>query len=397
MKNYISIVFLCAILFAACKTDVNAPLEADGAAPKKITDLKVENTPGGAKLTYNVPSDPNLLYVLAEVGVGNGITRVFKSSHYNNTLQIDGVPNTAPRMIKVYSVNKSELRSEPIDVEIKPLTPPFLEVFKTIDVDKDFGGVKVIFQNKTGADLAIAMQRVKPDGTFADIGTYFTKLKEGNYTFRGLEAKTIKVATFIKDRWGNSSDTLYKEVTPLFEKMLDKGLFKDITLPGDASIYTTEWNIAKRFIWDGNWSSNFNEPYGNWLNVSTNGPNDGTPMHITFDMGVTAKLSRFRINHYYRYIDRGMRKYEIWGRTATPVDGSWNGWVKLISYEQKKPSGLPGESYTAADAEAWIAGDNGNFDNSFPAVRYIRIKCLENWVGHGNLNFAEISLYGSDQ
>lgn len=395
MKNYILIVFMCATLFTACKTDVNEPLEANGNAPLKVNNLKVENTPGGAKLTYNIPADPNLLYVLAEVGVGNGVTRIFKSSHYNNVLEIDGVPNTAPRMIKVYSVNKSEVRSEPIDVEINPLTPPFLEVFKTIEVDKDFGGIKILFKNITGADLAIALQIANADGTFTDIGTYFTKLKEGNYTFRGLEAKKINVAAFIKDRWGNSSDTLFKEITPLFEKMLDKSLFKDLTLPGDAPIFIAN-NILKRYLWDGVWSSNFNAPYGNYLNTTTNGPNDGTPLHITFDMGVVAKLSRFRVSNYYQYIDRGMKRYEIWGRTAAPVDGSWDGWVKLISYEQKKPSGLV-NSYTAADAEAWVAGDNAAFDSSLPPVRYIRLRCLENWLGHGNMSLAEITFYGSDQ
>jgi hypothetical protein len=371
-------------------------MQGDGEVGAPVSNVMVKNTAGGAILTFDLPKDPNLQYVLAEVPVKNGKIASYKSSAYNDRIEIIGLPDEMVRKVKLYVVSKSEKKSNPLEVDIKPLRPPYQQVFNTIAYQADFGGVNVKYDNPTGADLAIMLE-TNDNGIWKPFNGYYSFLKEGNYTFRGMVAEPTKFALYIRDRWDNSSDTAYFSLTPLYEKMLDKSLFKDLTLPGDAPIYTTEWNIAKRFIWDGNWSSDFNNPYGNWLNVSTNAPNDGQPTHITFDLGAKAKLSRFRINHYYRYIDRGMRKYEIWGRTDAPKDGSWDGWVKMISYEQKKPSGLPGESYTAEDAEAWLRGDNGDFSSDLPPVRYIRIKCFENWVGTTNLNFAEITFWGDDK
>jgi hypothetical protein len=388
---------LACLLGHSCKEDFNTPLQQDGVATAAVTNVQVKNMPGGAILTYTIPKDPNLLYVMAEVPMTGGRTGYFKSSSFKDNMEIFGIPDENSRSIKVYAVSKGEVKSAPVDVVIHPLTPPYIDVLRSLKVNPDFGGINIKYDNETGADLAFMLERLGDDGKWIPLNGYYSKLKEGNHSFRGIEAVETQFAIYVKDRWDNISDTLYTTVTPIYEKMLDKGLFKDITLPGDSPIYTTEWNIGKRYVWDGTWSSDFSNPYGNWYNVSTNAPNDGTPSHITIDIGINAKLSRFRINHYYRFIDKGMRRYEIWGRPDTPKDGSWEGWTKMANYEQKKPSGLAGESYTAEDAEVWLAGDNGDFSSDLPAMRYIRIRCLENWIGTTNLCFAELTLYGNDK
>lgn len=398
MKKILVLFYLIGVFSYGCQEEFNTPIQKDGEVNGQVTDVNFTSTPGGAVLTYNIPKDYNLQYVMAEVPTGDSRgTIFFKGSAYNNTIEIEGLSDDSERVVKIYAVSKSEVKSQPVEIKIKPLSPPFQEVFKSLQFRPDFGGVNMKFENPTGADLGFLLE-VEEDGEWKLYqGGYYSQMKEGNHTFRGMNAEPMKFALSVRNRWGHTSERTYFTLTPLFEKMLDKSLFKDLTLPGDSPIYTTEWNIAKRFVWDGTWSSDFNNPYGNWLNVSTNAINDGQPTHITIDLGVKAKMSRFRINHYYRFIDRGMRRYEIWGRTETPTDGSWDGWVKMISYEQKKPSGLPGESYTAEDAEVWRAGDNGDFSSDLPPVRYIRVRCLENWSGTANLNFAEITFWGDDK
>lgn len=401
MKRYIFLLFAACGLFA-CKDEVMKPKFDDSTPPENVTKITEQPIPGGSKLTYVLPSSSNLLYVLAEVTTKQGVVRQFKASYYTNTLQIEGLGDTSAYEVKLYSVNKSEVRSTPVSVIIHPLEPPFTDVFKSFVMVADFGGVNLKFKNPTGSELEIGF--CGPDSvqkTLALLDTYFSAAKEGNHTFRGLPAVKARFGVFIRDKWGNTSDTVFKELTPLFEKMLDKTKFREIKFPGDGPVYTTEWNIAYPFIWDGRYSSTFNSPYdgngNNWLNLSTNGPTDGRPIHITIDLGQTVHISRFRLNHYYRFINKGLRKYELWGSNNPPADGSWNNWTKILYYEQEKPSGLQGEQYNDADAEVWLRGDMANFPDGLPAFRYIRIKCLENWMGNGNMSFSEITFWGDTQ
>lgn len=398
MKLYNYLLF-AVLLFSACEAEVMKPVEDDATAPEQVSKVVSTPTPGGAKLTYVLPGSTNLLYVLAEVTTKQGVTRQFKASYYTNTLEIDGLSDTAAYEVSLYSVNKSEVRSSPVKVTIHPDQPAFYHVFKSFAMNADFGGVNLKFDNPTGLELEIGF--CGPDSvlkTTSLLDTYFSAIKLGNHTFRGLPPVKARYGAFIRDKWGNTSDTLFEELTPLFEKMLDKSKFREIKLPGDGPIYTTEWNIAYRFMWDGKWSSSFSSPYdgngNNWQNISSNGPTDGRPIYITIDLGQTAHISRFRINHYYRFFNKAMRKYELWGSDNPPADGSWDNWTKILYYEQEKPSGLQGEQYADADTEVWLKGDQANFPDGLPPFRYIRVKCLENWMGNGNLCFSEITFWG---
>lgn len=391
------------LLLAAmgCREEEIGPIENDPTPPGQVSNMRAEALPGGARITYTLPASRNLLYVAAELSTRQGQLRQFKASYYTNELTIDGLGDTAAYEVKLYSVNKSEKRSEPVTVTIHPLPPPYTTTFKTFKLSADFGGINLQFSNPTGADLVIGLCGKDSAGNFGLLDNYYTNLKEGNYTFRGLPAEKARYGVFIRDKWGNTSDTLFEELTPLFEKMLDKSKFREIKLPGDGPVYTTEWNIALRNCWDGKWSSDFSLPYdgsgNNWLNVSTDGPYDGTPVYITIDLGVSAQISHFRLNHYYRYINKAPRKYELWGTNNPPADGSWNNWTKILEYEQVKPSGQPGEQYNDADAENWLRGDQANFPQGLPPFRYIRFRCLENWMGNGNLSFSEITFWGASQ
>lgn len=118
-----------------------------------------------------------------------------------------------------------------------------------------------------------------------------------------------------------------------------------------------------------------------------------------------AKLSRIVIWDYPEYVGSGgydrayyylgcPRRFEIWGSTDPPEDGSWDNWHKLGEYEEVKPSGLPygqqnDEDYTTANA-----GVSWDFDINAPRVRYLRFKSLENWGGTTNLGIAEVQIYG---
>src|SRR3546814_9759628 len=55
------------LVVSACK-DKNRldPLENDGIPPEALTNVQVENLNGAAKISYTLPGDEDLMYVLAE-------------------------------------------------------------------------------------------------------------------------------------------------------------------------------------------------------------------------------------------------------------------------------------------------------------------------------------------
>lgn len=394
--KWIGIIAMLFLYIACDDADVNAPFSKGGPAPAMVTNIKVTNTPGGAEILYTPPADINLSYVYAVVQTPEGKKHEYKASPYSAKIEVVGLGSTREQTVQLYSVSRSEVKSEPVLVSIHPLNPPFVGVFKTIKLTEDFGGLNIQYENISEAELSFTLGIVDKDNVFTEYNTYYSRASKGNYSWRGLPSTETKFALYIRDRWDNFSDTLYVNLTPLYEEKLDKTKFRDLTLPGDAKIYTTEWNISKTYLWDETFSTDFNNPYGNWLNCSTELPNTVEPKWITFDLGQTAQLSRMRLNHYYTYWHKAPRRYEIWGSTTTPpVDGSWTGWIKLASHEQIKPSGLPTGSYGPGDAEAWEAGDNINFSRDLPPIKYIRFKCIENWEGTSHMSLAEVTFFGS--
>lgn len=62
------IIWACGLLFvfSSCAEDMVKPIENDKDAPGTVQDVKTESLPGAVKFTYTLPSDPDLLYVLAK-------------------------------------------------------------------------------------------------------------------------------------------------------------------------------------------------------------------------------------------------------------------------------------------------------------------------------------------
>lgn len=392
MKFKILYVIIFAVLMSSCREDFNKPIEENAPEVGQISDVSVQNTPGGAIITYKGPSSDGFSYVLAELEYEGGKVRQFKSSQYKNHVVIDGIGNTGEYIIKLYSVNRSEKKSNPVDVAINPLTPPFLEVFKSIELIEDFGGVNLKFNNETEADLAFVLYTTDSTGIFSQYGTYYSKQRTGSYTFRGMKSEEVKIGLFIKDRWENSSDTLLTHLTPLYEVMVPKP-YADVTLDNDAILFEPTGYLGKQFLWDNDWPTVYGD-YGSYRHMATSDSELKESLHITIDLRKSSRLSRMRLNQYYGYSNKSPRKYEIWGHPGTPSqDGSWDGWVLLAEHENVKPSGAT-SPVTDEDKAAWLNGDNISFPTDIPSIRYIRIKSVENWLGLLNMSIAEVTFWG---
>jgi hypothetical protein len=90
-----------------------------------------------------------------------------------------------------------------------------------------------------------------------------------------------------------------------------------------------------------------------------------------------------------------MKRFEIYGSANPNPNGALdNSWVKLGSYTITKPSGLPYGVENNLDMQTAVAGWDLDVDLSAPKVKYIRIRCLENWTGGTGLNIDELRVFG---
>lgn len=383
---------------AGCKReDVLLQSNNSAAAPQSVSAVKVLNLPGGARLTYTIPKDPNLLYVKATYELKPGVISETKSSLYVDTLVVAGFGDSLVHTVKLYSVGKNEKMSDPTQIQIHPLVPPVISVFKTLDLKATFSGALVTFQNPSEAALAMVLltdSTGKGDWTTAD--TYYTGAQEGAFSTRGFDPVDRKFAVYVRDRWGNRSDTLTRTIKPLFEQLIDKSKFAEVDLPTDDYIGHTWSGLSLRaipFIWNGIWN-NSNDCF------HTKTSDQRMPQWFTFDMGGKYTLSRFKFYHRAgsdgRYVGGDPQKFEIYGSNNPDPDGGWDSWQLLGSFTSVKPTS--GSAVTTEDNQfAVIDGEDFEFPLGIPPVRYLRWKTTKTWGGFQYIYISELTFWGTTE
>lgn len=396
-------------LFSCKKKDgYNAVVSEDGTKPGIVTDIKITNYSGGAYITYKLPKSPNILYVEADYRINNTTTRQTKSSYYSDTIVVDGFAASKDYTVVLHTVSRAEVKSDPVSVTVHPETPPYLKVFPTVTIARDFGGANIICKNPQKANIGVIVITPDTHNKLQIADQHYTNLDSVNFSIRGYDTTARYFGVYITDEWGNISDTAAVTLTPIYETLVPKNRFAAYTLPTDAPT-GFGWSITNL-----------------WNNVVTTPGYHTTqpitplvwPAVITFDMGRSAKLSRYTIWNrgldydgvYYQWTAGAPKTWVLWGRNDTPVDETMptganvpavgmataKGWINLGSFVcPDKPSGLGAGQYTAADLALWSAGFGYNFNLSLPKVRYLRFQCLSNWSETNNyFNITELSFWG---
>lgn len=391
------IIFFLAVFILGCKEEQLKPLAEGGKAPGPVSNVQVLNLPGKVTLTYSLPADPELLYVKAVYEIRKGKSMEMISTFYTNTLTMDGFADTEEREVKLYAVSRTEIASTPVTVKVKPLIPPIEKTFASLSFEADFGGITTRFLNEDSSNIVIGVVTKDERGAVIQADMFYTSQKVGEFSTRGFDDKERWFGLYVRDRWGNLSDTVGKIVKPFSEQQMDKKLFKPYKLPTDATLFNNQQmsNLWNNIVLGGSSSSTA------WLRTA-NG--SGVPHHITFDMGVTAKLSRFNFiprgatdeqNLIYAAGDPHL--FEIWGSANPSADGSYSSWTKIMTCETVKPSGLPIGTNSNDDIEKAKAGHEFKFPLDAPPVRYIRVKMLQTWGNSDYFWMAEMTIFGQLQ
>jgi len=361
------------------------PLSKATEKPDKVTGIQVENHRGYALITYQLPANDDLQYVLAEYQVNSTTKRQAKASVSLNQIKVEGFNDKATYQVALYAVNSGEVKSDAVFVDVTPDTPPFRNVYESLKMEAGFGGVTVFFANPDSAEVAIGVVTRDANDQFYTPNTYYTASKEGTFATRGFEPETRTFGVYVRDKYNNYSDTIFGEFMPFLERQLDKGKFREYVLPNDTEV---AYGWVRSNLWDGNLNTGYHTPE----------PVASMPAYVTFDLGVIATLSRFKIwQRSGLYFEWGNpREWTMWGATDPNPNGALDdSWIHLLDCESLKPSG--GASNTAEDNAYAAAGEEFEFPPGTPGVRYIRMELHRSWSDSPRFHFMELTFWGSDE
>ena len=89
MKN-IYILFLVSIILASCKEEYIGQYPVHSTPPPTVSNVKIQNLPGSAILTYDLPQVDDLLCIKALYTTNNGQKKEMSSSAYSNKIVLKG-------------------------------------------------------------------------------------------------------------------------------------------------------------------------------------------------------------------------------------------------------------------------------------------------------------------
>ncbi len=387
----IFILFLVSIILTCCKEDYVGQYPVHSTPPPPVSNVSVQNLHGKAILTYDLPEVDDLLYIKALYTTSNGQKKEMSSSAYSNNIVLKGFGKGQKQQVTLLTVDKSYNESSPVTVEIEPLDSPIYDVFQSLNVVESFGGVSLIWENPLREDLVLeALIKDETDSQYKYIETIYSSEAVAKKAIRGLDSKPIDFAFYFRDIYSNYTDTLYTQLTPIFETELDKSKFVPLRLSSKFTLHSYGGAMTK--MWNNIYNVD-NDLY--YVNVAQE------KIYFGFDMGIEAKLSRFRLwtRRNYMYQLHHIRTFEIWGTSnaaATTDPDNWDGWVKIMDCESIRPSGATeGGAPTSEEEQYLLGGEEWEVPLEAPSFRYMRLKINSTWSNSAAAFINEISIWGN--
>lgn len=384
-KNIIFLLTYMLISLYACNDDERGQYPIDSVAPAKLASAWVEkNIPGGAIIGYNIPEEEDALYVKANYTLDDGTSMELKSSIYINRITIEGIGRSREVPVVLTVVDRSQNESEPVTVIANPLDSPIYEIANSLNVQEDFGGISLTWDNPEQVPIVIDVYKSNENEDEQMVDRFYSGTREGKVNVRGQESIETTFSVTIHDRWGNTTAPISGIYTPIFEEEIDKSKFRRWNPPGLPYDAQAAWPIEG--AWDGL--------------LSAPGFAARVP-YFTFDMGQVAKISRFKIHNRSEqtlcYNHAMLRLFEVWGSDTPNVTDSFDDWQLLGYFEVTKPSGLPVGQLTTEDVQyAAIDGIDFEVEDS-PYIRYLRFHSIETWGLNAGIQFMELTFWGSVQ
>lgn len=399
MKNkYIYILLLAAFAFTACNEEI-----LDTTAPGKVTNISYKPTNGGAILTFTAPGDDDLLYVKAVYTNSLG-KEVFKvTSHYGDSIEIDGFKEATPQKIKLYAVDRSNNHSEPAEIEVTPMKSFIYLVQESVQLKEQLGGVRITWENPDRKTVFVYVNFSKAGKTYERILS--SALSDPVLMIRGLDPEEYSFSVTVEDFNGNKTDKMdvgtYK---PLLEQKIDKSTWKVLQ---NLSVDGDKWEGTLASFWDDVVDTKESGSDNSYfiINRDDNGGMLKWPLDIVVDLNKTVVVNRFVVwqrafayvnaeqngvsTDYYYYKEENMKSFSVSVSTDKLT------WTSLGNFDIGDPRDAAGVISPAKYKEA-IDGHEFNLESVSQPFRYMKFSILSNYGSETNVYGSEITLYGLD-
>ncbi len=407
MNNYIKcssfVVAIIAILALGLFSCNDNEKDFDTTPPGKLTIKDVIPTNGGAKITYTLPDDNDVLFVKARYtnSLGNEVFKV--SSIYNDTIELDGFRDTTSHLVELFVVDKNNNHSEATETSFEPLISYIYLVQQSIVITPDLGGVKIEWDNVSSKTVHVYIQL--QNETYEDSIIFSSYLSHYTVFLRGLDSVNYNFYAKVEDFPGNkTSQEFISTVKPKFEQKIKKDtwtLISNLSVDGNAYEGTTE------NFWDDVIDTPESPDDNSYFMMSrdNNGGALNYPMDLVIDFNKSVVVNRFVVwqrafdfenrtadnisKDYYYYKSENMRMFDIF------FSNDFVAWTKAGSFDIGDPKDLDGNVPAEAIQEG-IEGHMFMLESTTEPVRYMKFSVTSNYGSEIYINSSEISLYGLD-
>lgn len=395
-------IFIFSMLFSCGKELEMQDLKTgDNEPPSNPKVTNIINSSGAATIECSLPPEQDVLYLMAEFNL-NGVPKTVKASFYDPILNLEGFSQAGDYEVMIKSVDRNGNKSPGIAATISPTTPSYIQAGNNLTLRPTFSGVYVKWhENIAEDDLVIQLLGYNEDNEIIVLDDHYTNFVTGTFLSSdpsyGYEKKEFGLT--VLNRWDQASDTTWVEATPMFDEKLDNSLMKPVRdwalLSSDDIAEGLCEDVGPNFRGD---LVQFSHLFDGELNTYYETGEGVPPFTFTFDLGVTANLSRFR--YYQRkgpefsFTHNTIKKWRVYGSMTKEPCLDNSAWQLLGTYEMTRPSG---ESVTTQeDIDVAQAGLDYFIDDEATdiPVRYLRFAIDENWSNGTIAHFGELMIWG---
>lgn len=392
----------------------------DTQPPAQITNISFTANNGGGYFLYTIPQDPDFLYVRADYTLDNGKTVSKTSSTYSDTLYIEGLGQVKEYLVKLFTVDRSNNVSLPVEQRITPLESNTLAVLGTVNVLPGFSSLIINWESHLKQNIDICVDVKIGDKKALKI--FSSNIEKDRFSIKDLEGAAHSVTVYVKDSYGNTSETKdYGEVTPLTDGKLSK---KGWSFLRNNLLYGNKWDYASNkdpnlqtplpehmgtfrsdslknaaeTAYEGRiekfWDDEYDDNAKRNLNYFNTGDGQSYPFSYFIDLGRVIQASRFALwqRNNAPYGGENVEICELWvSNDQDPTDGI-DGWEYIGTYKITKPSDPILAKNEATEGHHFdIFPDKPEYTKPFRYIRYKATKCFTN-ANTGCMS--EITIYG---
>ncbi|TLX71044.1 DUF4959 domain-containing protein [Labilibacter sediminis] len=383
------------ILVSCSKDDDN---NLDSTPPGPVSNVQIEPTHGGAKITYDLPGDKDVMYVKASY-VNTLGQKMFKvTSFYDNEIILDGYNDVEEHNVKIEVFDRSNNVSEPINKKFTPLVSHIELAKENMVVTPDFGGVRLVWENVTGDPMYTFL-------TYESQGEDVRRIiasshEDGKKVERSMDTLKKEFFVQLEDFYGNKTERVSKgEHSPWFEEEIDKTIWDLVpSLSVDGNIYEGKTEN----IWDGivdTKDSNDDNSYA-LIHRSNNGGQLNFPLDVVIDLNAMVVINRFVVwqrafwwgndGEYFYYQNENFKSFNLYA-SNDKVE-----WSLIGEFDLGDPKDADGNVPLDILKEA-ANGHEFELDEYPEPFRYLKLSITGNFGSEEMTAFSEITLFGKHE